>query len=92
MQINYPITGDQLLAALIHAVPAGDGYAYVCLPQLTLGKQPPPVRLPIGIALEEAWNLIVKNVIARICDGRLAEIVDYRVLNPLPPSPADTIH
>jgi hypothetical protein len=92
MQIDYPITGDQLLAALIHAVPADDGYAYVCLPRLTLDKDLPPVRFPIGTDLKEAWDQMVKDVIPCICDGTLSKFTDYRVLNPLPPSPADTIH
>jgi hypothetical protein len=64
----------------------------VRLPRLTLDRDLPPVRFPIGTDLKEAWDQMVKDVIPRICDGTLAKFTDYRQLNPLPPGCGDKIH
>ena len=92
MRVYYPITDQQLLEAFARAVLSPDEHYYVFLPRLTLDKDLPPLRFPVGTLLEDAWRLTVKNVIARIRAGCVSEIHRYRPLDPSAPSSADTIH
>jgi hypothetical protein len=67
---NYPITEEQLLAALTHAQIEGN-YALVYLPRLTLGEELPAIQFPCGVSIEKARDDILTNILPLIRAGRI---------------------
>jgi hypothetical protein len=67
---KYPITEEQLCAALANARVEGE-HIYIFLPRLTLGEELPAVQFPACTTLEQAWNDISTNILPLIRAGRL---------------------